>query len=113
MQSLAGVDNELIDLLRSMGSSGLQIYRYVKLPASMPGFFSGLKIAATYSIMGEPPVGVMGGRQGRPGVYMIRAKANHWPTHRVCSNTGLSLYSALLLLKFIELIERKKPCPGR
>ncbi|MCG9480056.1 MAG: ABC transporter permease [Actinomycetia bacterium] len=105
MQSLSGVDNELIDLLRSMGSGRLQIYRYVKLPASMPGFFSGLKIAATYSIMGATIGEWVGGKDGL-GVYMIRAKQS-FATDRVFAAILVITILSILLLKFIELIERR------
>ncbi|MBM3705736.1 MAG: ABC transporter permease, partial [Actinobacteria bacterium] len=72
-QGLASTDRELIDLLRSMGASRVQIYRFVKIPSAMPDFFSGLKIAATYSIMGATIGEWVGGKDGL-GVYMIRAK---------------------------------------
>ncbi|MGM0365058.1 MAG: ABC transporter permease [Actinomycetota bacterium] len=105
MQSLSGVDHELIDLLRSMGSSRLQIYRYVKLPASMSGFFSGLKIAATYSIMGATIGEWVGGKDGL-GVYMIRAKQS-FATDRVFAAILVITVLSILLLKFIEVIEKK------
>lgn len=105
MQSLSGVDNELIDLLRSMGSSKIQIYRYVKLPASMPGFFSGLKIAATYSIMGATIGEWVGGKDGL-GVYMIRAKQS-FATDRVFAAILVITILSILLLRFIEVIEKR------
>jgi len=105
LHSLSSVDRELIDLMRSMGSSRLQIYRYVKLPASMTGFFSGLKIAATYSIMGATIGEWVGGKDGL-GVYMIRAKQS-FATDRVFAAILVITVLSILLLKLIELIERK------
>lgn len=105
MQSLSSVDRELIDLLRSMGSSKYQIYKYVKLPASMTGFFSGLKIAATYSIMGATIGEWVGGKNGL-GVYMIRAKQS-FATDRVFAAILVITVLSILLLKLIEYIEAK------
>ena len=105
LHSLSSVDRELIDLLRSMGSTRLQIYRYVKLPASMTGFFSGLKIAATYSIMGATIGEWVGGKDGL-GVYMIRAKQS-FATDRVFDAILVITILSILLLKIIEYIERK------
>src|SRR5712692_5855169 len=48
---LASAEPELINLLRSMQASRWQILRLVRLPGAMPAFFSGLRIAATYSII--------------------------------------------------------------
>ncbi|HBQ26137.1 MAG TPA: ABC transporter permease, partial [Syntrophomonas sp.] len=45
------VDPDQISLFRSMGASRLKTFIMVKLPAAMPAFFSGIRIAATYSIM--------------------------------------------------------------
>lgn len=105
LHSFSSVDRELIDLLRSMGSSRFQIYRYVKLPASMTGLFSGLKIAATYSIMGATIGEWVGGKNGL-GVYMIRAKQS-FATDRVFAAILVITVLSILLLKLIELIEKK------
>jgi len=105
MQSLSSVDRELIDLMRSMGSTKFQIYKYVKLPASMTGFFSGLKIAATYSIMGATIGEWVGGKNGL-GVYMIRAKQS-FATDRVFAAILVITVLSILLLKLIEYIEAK------
>ena len=69
LQGLAAVDTEMIDLLRSMGAPPLLIFRLAKLPAALPMFFSGLKIAATYSIMGAV-IGEWLGAEAGLGYYM-------------------------------------------
>ena len=105
MQGLATVDKELIDLLKSMGSNKIQIYKFVKMPSSMPGFFSGLKIAATYSIMGATIGEWVGGKNGL-GVYMIRAKQS-FATDRVFAAIIIITILSILLLKIIEFAEKK------
>ena len=105
LQGLVSVDKELIDLLRSMGANKLQIYKFVKIPSAMPGFFSGLKIAATYSIMGATIGEWVGGKSGL-GVYMIRAK-QAFETDRVFAAIIIISVLSILLLKIIEFAERK------
>lgn len=67
------VDPDEIDLMRSMGASRWQILWHCKLPASMPQFFSGLKISAAYAIVGAVIAEWLGGFSGL-GVYMTRVR---------------------------------------
>jgi ABC-type nitrate/sulfonate/bicarbonate transport system permease component len=73
LDGLSSVDKDMINLLKSMKASRLQIFRLVKFPAAMVSFFSGLRIAATYSIMGAIIGEWMGGKAGL-GIYMTRVK---------------------------------------
>ncbi len=52
LEGLDGMERDLIDLLRTMGAGPLQILLFTKLPAALEQLFSGLKIAATYSVIG-------------------------------------------------------------
>lgn len=105
LQGLATVDKELVDLLRSMGASKKQIYMSVKMPSALPDFFSGLKIAATYSIMGATIGEWVGGRQGL-GVYMIRAKQS-FATDKVFAAIIVITILSILLLRLVSLIEKR------
>ncbi len=61
-----------IRLMKAMGASGYKCFRYLKLPSGLPGFFTGLKLAATYSVMGAVIGEWLGGSAGL-GIYMTRA----------------------------------------
>ncbi|MBU3128148.1 ABC transporter permease [Clostridium tagluense] len=76
MDGLESVDTDMVNLLKTMGASKFKIFTMVKLPASTVNFFSGLRIAATYSIMGAVIGEWLGGDNGL-GVYMIRAKNSY------------------------------------
>lgn len=76
IDGLESVDTDMINLLKTMGASKFQIFTMVKLPSSTVNFFSGLRIAATYSIMGAVIGEWLGGDKGL-GVYMIRAKNSY------------------------------------
>lgn len=76
IDGLESVDKDIVNLLKTMGASKFQIFTMVKLPSSTVNFFSGLRIAATYSIMGAVIGEWLGGDKGL-GVYMIRAKNSY------------------------------------
>jgi len=67
------VDQDSIDLMRAMGASRLQIFGHVKFPKALPHFFSGLKISASYAVVGAVVSEWLGGFEGL-GVYMTRVK---------------------------------------
>ncbi|MGL4772266.1 MAG: ABC transporter permease [Clostridium sp.] len=71
---LASVDKDLINHFKLMGASKLKTFIHLKLPYGLINFFSGLKIAATYSIMGAVIGEWLGGDKGL-GVYMTRARS--------------------------------------
>ena len=73
LDGFRAVDADYIRLLRSMGAGRRQIFRYIKFPAALPQFFSGLRIASAYSVVGAVISEWLGGFGGL-GVYMIRVK---------------------------------------
>jgi ABC-type nitrate/sulfonate/bicarbonate transport system permease component len=52
IDGLTATDPDLVALLRAMGASRQQIWRKVRMPSALPSLFSGLRIAATYSVTG-------------------------------------------------------------
>jgi NitT/TauT family transport system permease protein len=65
IRGLRSPDPRALELMRSYAATKWQIYRQVRLPASMPYLFTALKIAATASIVGaiigEGPGGIPDG----------------------------------------------------
>lgn len=74
VDGLEGVDKDLINHFKLMGASKLNVFLHLKLPYGMINFFSGMRIAATYSIMGAVIGEWLGGDKGL-GVYMTRARS--------------------------------------
>ncbi|HHT98354.1 MAG TPA: ABC transporter permease [Clostridiales bacterium] len=105
LEGLSSVDEDLLNLIKSMGANKIQTYKMVKLPAAMPSFFSGLKIAGTYSIMGATIGEWVGGKRGL-GVYMLRVK-HSFATDKVFATIIVITLLSILLLKVIGIIERK------
>lgn len=65
-------DGDLLNLLKSMGATPWQILYMIRWPNALPSFFAGLKIAATYSVMGAV-IGEWLGASSGLGVYLTRS----------------------------------------
>ena len=98
------VDPDVIDLMRTMNASNLQIFVYAKLPLAMEQFFSGLRISATYAIVGAVIAEWLGGFSGL-GVYMTRVRKSFSYDSMFAVITLISLLS-LALMKGIDLLAR-------
>ena len=67
------VDPDAVNLMRAMGATKFQIFRHLKFPSALNQFFSGLKISASYAVVGAVVAEWLGGFNGL-GVYMTRVK---------------------------------------
>ncbi|HOA23163.1 MAG: ABC transporter permease [Aggregatilineales bacterium] len=101
---LASTDPDLIALLRSMGASRSQIWRMARLPAAMPSFFSGLRVAVTYSVVGATIGEWVGGSAGL-GLYLLRSK-NALQTDQVFVAMLITTLLSIGLFVLVWLIER-------
>ena len=72
-EGLRSADADMVSLLKSMGAGRWKIFRSVRFPHTLPYLFSGLKIAATYSVMGAVISEWLGASAGL-GVFLIRAQ---------------------------------------
>ncbi|MEA3408062.1 MAG: ABC transporter permease [Chloroflexota bacterium] len=52
MVGIRSVDEQLVDLMRSLQASQWQIFRFLELPAALPIVFGGLKVGVTLSVIG-------------------------------------------------------------
>lgn len=76
LEGFQSVDVDTIRLMRSMNASPWQIFWHVKFPHALGEFFSGLKIAVSYSVVGAVIAEWLGGYSGL-GVYMTRVKKSY------------------------------------
>jgi len=100
VEGLSQVDSEAIDLMKIMQADNLMIMKSVQLPTAMPYFFSGLKIAATYSVLGAIIGEWLGARAGL-GIYMLRAM-NSFRTGDVFASIVVIIVLSLILFKAVE-----------
>ena len=98
------VDADVVDLMRTMRASRLQLFWYAKLPAALDQLFSGLRISATYAIVSAVIAEWLGGMSGL-GVYMTRVRKSFAYDRMFAAILVVSALS-LALIAFVSLIER-------
>lgn len=103
-QGFRSVDTDTINLLRVMGASWWQTFRFVKVPAASTYFFSGLRISATYAVVGAVVAEWLGGFQGL-GVYMTRVRKSYSYDEMFAVIIIISALS-LLLMGAVKVLER-------
>ena len=103
LDGLRSVEPELLKLMRSMGASRLRTLRSVELPASLPSLFSGLKVAATVSVIGAVFGEWAGGQEGL-GRLVLNAN-NQLQTGRLYAGTVLLSAMAIGLFLLVVLAE--------
>lgn len=104
MRGFASAEPEAEHLLRSMGASTLTVFRLIRLPASIPSFFSSLRISITYAVVGAIFAEYAGAVTGL-GVYMQSAK-HVFRTDLVLAAVLVSTLLTLTLYGTVVLIER-------
>ncbi|MDF2922399.1 MAG: transporter permease [Paenibacillaceae bacterium] len=105
LRGLRSVNPSALELMYSYAAKPWQIYWKLRLPASLPGLFSGLKIAAPMAVTGAILVELMGAQHG-VGVLMLRNLyygPSHvymfWATVFVGAILGLASYLVISLLE--------------
>lgn len=104
IEGLESTDTDLINLLRSMGASRWQMFYIVRWPHALPSLFAGLKIAATYSVMGAV-IGEWLGSSSGLGVYLTRS-SHSFLTDRVFAAIFTITALSFVYYAFISILSR-------
>ena len=112
LDGFRSADRDSINLIRSMGGGNFRIFRHIKLPGAMEQFFSGLKVSASYSVVGAVISEWLGGFEGL-GVYMTRVKKAYafdkmFAVIILVSLVSLALMGAVSILKNIAMPYKRK-----
>lgn len=105
LEGLQSVDKDEIKLMKTMNASKWQIFCHVKLPATLGEFFSGLKIAVSYSVVGAVIAEWLGGYGGL-GVYMTRVKKS-FSYDKMFAVIILVSAISLALMGLVRLLQNK------
>jgi ABC-type nitrate/sulfonate/bicarbonate transport system permease component len=108
LDGLRSVEPELIKLMRSFGASRLRTLRSVELPASLPFLFSGLKVAATVSVIGAVFGEWAGADEGLGRLVLLGNTQLQTP--RVYAGIVILTLMAVALFALVVLAERVA-CP--
>lgn len=104
MAGLAQSDLHLKNYMQMIGSNSWQQFIHLELPGAITHLFSGLKIAASYSVLSaivaewlSPKVGL--------GSYMILSSRSYMPK-RVFAAVVMIVFTSLLLFWLVSLLEK-------
>lgn len=105
LEGFRSADKDTISLMRSMGASPMQIFRFVKFPGALNRFFASLRISASYAVVGAVISEWLGGFNGL-GVYMIRVK-KAFAFDKMFAVIFLISAISLVLMKAVNLLQKK------
>ena len=105
LDGFRSADKDAIGLLRSMGANRSQVFRHIKFPSALPQLFSGVRIAAAYSVVGAVISEWLGGFGGL-GVYMTRVK-KAFAFDKMFAVIFLISAISLALMALVDLAEKK------
>lgn len=104
VDGLAGTDTDMLKLIRSFGATPWQVFRLVRLPAALPQVLSGVRVAASYTLMAAVVAEWMGAERGL-GTYIMRS-AHSYRTAQVFAGIALVSLFSIVLFRLVALIER-------
>lgn len=99
-QGLTDADNKYLKLVKSFGAGKWQTFASVKIPSSTPHFFSGLRIAAAYSLLTAVVSEWIGSDRGL-GILLLRS-AKSYATERVFAVVIVISFLSLFLVKIVD-----------
>jgi ABC-type nitrate/sulfonate/bicarbonate transport system permease component len=104
LDGLRATDRELLKLVRSLGASRAQALWKVELPAALPYLFSGLRVAATVSVIGAVFGEWAGAEEGLGRLVLLGTQ--QLETARAYAGIVLLTLMAVALFAAVSLAER-------
>lgn len=101
LDGLGSVDNDVLNLVRSMGGSKFNIFRHVKLPATYSPLFSALKLSATFSVTGAVIAEWTASTSGGLGAYLLQANSR---LNTAGTFAAISFLSLLGVVSFLLVV---------
>lgn len=115
MDGLDRTDRVMLNYMRMIGASKGQIFRKLEVPHALPAILSGVKIAATYSVMGAVIAEWIGADKGI-GYYMLLQKSS-FRTDKIFVAIAIIVAISLAMFVCVALLEkwlvRYKPANGK
>ena len=105
LNGFKSADKDAVNLLRAMGAGRWQIFRYIKFPGALSPFFGGLRISASYAVVGAVISEWIGGVGGL-GVYMTRVRAAYAFDKMFAVIFLISIIS-MALMKGVDFLQKR------
>lgn len=104
VDGLKSADRDLLKLLKSMGSSGWQTFRLVKVPSALPLIFGGARISVAFSVIGAVFGEFVGAKEGLG--YLMDRSAPQFETPRVFACIVILAAMGVSLFLLVSVVER-------
>jgi ABC-type nitrate/sulfonate/bicarbonate transport system permease component len=105
VSGLAATDVDALRLMRTLGAGRWRTLWLLRVPQSLPYFFTGLRISVTYAVVGAVFAEWSGARQGL-GIYILLMK-NSFRTDLVFAAIFLIAVLSLALFAIVVLLEKR------
>ena len=105
LQGFAYTDAAMMQYMRMIGANRRQMFRMLEWPSCLPHLFSGLKVSATYSMMGAVVSEWLGAKRGL-GMYIQMSQAS-FETARIFSAIAVIVALSLAFFYCIGLLEKR------
>ena len=108
---LMNADKDMVSLVRGLGANRWQVFRLVLFPSAVPAFFSGLRIASAYAVIGAVIAEWMGASSGL-GLFLIRSQRSFQTDQIfmaivVIAMLSISLFLSIQVLSNVAMPWRK------
>jgi ABC-type nitrate/sulfonate/bicarbonate transport system permease component len=104
LDGFASVPAEATELMRSYGASSRQALRLLRWPAALPSFFTGLRIATTYAMLGAVYAEYVGSYEGL-GIWILTSQ-KAFRIDLVFGAVAIVLVLSVALFAVVGLLER-------
>jgi ABC-type nitrate/sulfonate/bicarbonate transport system permease component len=104
LDGFGSASRDASDLLRSYGATDWQAFRKLRWPTALPSFFTGLRIAVVYAVIGAVFGEYVGAREGL-GIWM-QLSQNSFRTDLVFAAIVVTSLVSLALYAVVGLIRR-------
>jgi len=105
VKGLKAIDEETLDLFRSLFANKWQIFIKLRLPNALPYIFSALKTSAALSVIGAIVGEFVGANKGIG--YVILISTYHMETVKMFTGIIMSAVAGMLFFWVVSLIEKK------
>jgi NitT/TauT family transport system permease protein len=102
---LTTTDPTLIEVARSLGASGPQIYVKVRLPAALPYILAGLRLGTARALVGVVVAEMFGARAGLG--FLILASAQRFDTAALFVGVFILAIAGVISVEFLKWLEAR------
>lgn len=113
LRGLRSAETGTLELMHLLDASAAQVLFKVRIPASLPYIFAGLKIAAPQAILGATVAEWIGSRSGL-GSQILMALLNYnvpllWACMVICALLAAAGFSLIVLVEYLLIGRRAEP----